>query len=130
MCSIKKVHWALWCSATELIFGYLNELNYWSEDEPETLQELLIHPGKPQFIWTCRTVTSFNRTASKTTNPKVPVNAERYREIISNFVFPKWKSLTSMTCGLNETTCDATTRVKMDLLRDKFGENFIFTNGT
>ena len=41
-------------------------------------------------------------------NRNITMNGEHYREMISNFILPKYKSLTCMTCAFNKTVPQAT----------------------
>ena len=62
-------------------------------------------------------------------NHNVTVNGELYREMISNFFYPRCMSLTCLTCGFNKTVPHATQRVTMDLLRGEFDKHFISRSG-
>ena len=64
-------------------------------------------------------------------NPKVIVNGGRYRDMISNFFWPKMQELDlhEMWFQKDCVTCH-TARITMDLLRGEFGEHFISRSGS
>ena len=109
--------------------GYVNKQNcrFWSEDQPEELQKLPMHPEKVTVwcgLWAGGIIGPyFFKDAA---NRNVTVNGERYREMISNFFLPKMQELDlhDMCFQQDGATCH-TARITMDLLRGEFGEHFI-----
>ena len=109
-CSVKKVHRDEIVFSDEAHFwlnGYVNKQNcrFWSEYQPEALQELPMHPEKVTVwcgLWAGGIIGPY--FFKDDANRNVTVN----REMISNFFCPKCKSLTCMTCGFNKTVPHAT----------------------
>ena len=76
--------------------GYVNKQNcrFWSEDQPEALQELPMHPEKVTVwcgLWAGGIIGPYS--FEDDANRNVTVNGERYRVMISNFFFPKIQEL-------------------------------------
>ncbi|XP_054744546.1 uncharacterized protein LOC129248965 [Anastrepha obliqua] len=112
---------------------YVNKqyCQFWSEDQPEELQELPMYPDKVTVwcgLWAGGIIRLyFFKDAA---NRNVTVNGERYCEMIPNFFLPKMQELDLHDIWFQQdgATCH-TARVTMDLLRGEFGEHFISRSG-
>ena len=99
-----------------------------NEEQSEELQKLTMHPEKVIIscgLW-ANGITGayfFKDDANRT----VTVNGERYRDMISNFLFPKLQAL-DMWFQQDGATCH-TSRVTMHSLRGEFGEHIISRSG-
>ena len=123
------------CSATMLTFGddahngYVNKQNcrFWSEDQPDELQKLPVHPEKVTVwcnLWAGGIIRPY--LFKDAANRNVIVNDDHHREMISNFFLPKMQQL---AWQLVSTRRYHTARITRDLLRGKFAELFISREG-
>jgi len=95
--------------------GYVNKQNcrIWSEDQPEALQDLPMHPEKVTVycgLWAGSIIGPYFFKDDNGRN--VTVNGERYRVMIDDFFCKKWKNWTWSTCGFNKTVPHATRHAK------------------
>ncbi|XP_074036992.1 uncharacterized protein isoform X2 [Leptinotarsa decemlineata] len=113
--------------------GYVNKQNcrIWSEEQPEAVQELPMHPEKCT-VW-CGLYTGgiigpyFFKDA---VGRNVTVNGDCYRSMLTNFLLPKMEELNLVDMWFQQdgATCH-TARDSMAILRENFGEQFISRNG-
>uniref|UniRef100_A0A1L8EI80 Putative transposable element n=3 Tax=Haematobia irritans TaxID=7368 RepID=A0A1L8EI80_HAEIR len=113
--------------------GYVNKQNcrIWSEEQPEAVQELPMHPEKCT-VW-CGLYAGgiigpyFFKDA---VGRNVTVNGDRYRSMLTNFLLPKMEELNLVDMWFQQdgATCH-TARDSMAILRENFGEQFISRNG-
>lgn len=109
--------------------GYVNKQNcrIWSEDQPEALQELPMHPKKVTVwcgLWAGGIIGPYFFKGDDGRN--ITVNGERYRVMIDDFFMPKMEELDmpDMWFQQDGATCH-TARESMAKLRAAFGEQFI-----
>jgi len=80
--------------------GYVNKQNcrIWSEDQPEALQDLPMHPEKVT-VWCLLSAGGIIEPYFfKNDNGRnVTVNGERYRVMIDDFFCRKWPSVNSLS---------------------------------
>lgn len=135
-CSVRNVFRALRAFSDEAHFwlnGYVNKQNcrIWSEEQPEAVQELPMHPEKCT-VW-CGLYAGgiigpyFFKDA---VGRNVTVNGDRYRSMLTNFLLPKMEELNLVDMWFQQdgATCH-TARDSMAILRENFGEQFISRNG-
>uniref|UniRef100_W8AUP5 Uncharacterized protein n=1 Tax=Ceratitis capitata TaxID=7213 RepID=W8AUP5_CERCA len=82
---------------------------FWSEDQPEALQELPMHPEKVT-VWCSLSAGGITRTyfLKGDANRNATVNSERgKREMISNFFLPKMQELDLHDMWFNKTVPQA-----------------------
>ena len=109
--------------------GYVNKQNcrIWSEDQPEALQQLPMHPEKATVwcgLWAGGIIGPY--FFKDDANRSVTVNGERYRAMITNFFLPEMEvlDLHDMWFQQDGATCH-TARETMAQLRGEFGEQLI-----
>ncbi|CAH1972213.1 unnamed protein product [Acanthoscelides obtectus] len=105
----------------------LQNCRIWSEDYPEALQELPMHPEKITVwcgLWASGIIGPYFFKDDNGRN--VTVNGERYRAMITNFFLPKMEELdfSDMWFQQDRATCH-TAHETIALLRGEFGEQFI-----
>lgn len=112
--------------------GFVSKQNcrIWSEEQPEAIQELPMHPEKCTVWCGLHAGGIIGPYFFKDDqNRNVTVNGARYRAMISDFL-PEMEELglVDMWFQQDGATCH-TSRESMDILRNEFGEQFISRNG-
>jgi hypothetical protein len=113
--------------------GYVNKQNcrIWSEDNPQAVNESPLHPLK-LTVW-CGLHAGgiigpyFFRNEE---GAAVTVNGERYRAMLTEFLFPEINQLNIDDIWFQQdgATCH-TARLTIDLLQNQFGDNFLSRSG-
>ncbi|KAK9875514.1 hypothetical protein WA026_007905 [Henosepilachna vigintioctopunctata] len=113
--------------------GYVNKQNcrIWSDEQPHAIQELPMHPEKMSVwcgLWAGGIIGPFFFKDDRGRN--VTVYGERYQAMIHNFFLSQWAELNLVDIRFHQggATCH-TARETIDMLKDKFDEQFVSRNG-